>query len=971
MSASEHSHSQHIHFLDQGQAALPLIAEHIIGNTPACPDLTGVTIIVADSRLMPGLRRALLEAALAQNHPALLGPDIVTLDHWLEKFIPQEINVCDDQVRLLILVEALLGSPGLLKEANPWALADSLLTLFDELTLNKIELAEDLDEFNRQLSEWYETGQQHFSGLQQEAALIHTLWHAWHEQLQAQGYTDPVAAQLLAMNNSLDAEHTQLHLVGIEPDYSSQQDWLRKLLNKNHVDLWLHGVANRQAGECRIDDHLYRIQQHLAIELDPVESENEYQQAMSAIFAREPQFAERARSFAEQHPQSPLTDRIGIFAAHNAEQQIHAIDTQIRRWLLDGKQRIAVVTENRMLARRLRALLERADIQLQDVAGWTLATTRAAASIESLLLCIEEDFDKDALLDLLKSGLVFPQQDPDKLKRLVYRLEHDIIQHEKISNSLLRFRHAIVNRRERLQEIWSFSPGDIIELLNHIETATRPLRKLHGKKNKIREFMLALHETLEQLGMNETLQQDPAGQIILQLLDEMTQASDQHALQVRWSHFRTWLGRNFERRYFQPQSNGSNVYLYNLSQAGFQNFDGLIIAGLEQDSIPGTPAAQHFFNNQVRNQLGLPGVEQFREKRLQLFSNLLHSSDSILLTCRSDQDGEPVIASPWLSAIQQFHELAWQNKLLADELLQLLRQQSTDVIRCDTREVPARQQRPQTSLSAEMIPQSISASSYNRLMKCPYQFFASHCLKLKPPEEIQQALSKQEYGERVHLCLQCFHSDVPNRPGPFTEKLTEQNRAQAIELMQQIASNVFEDDLQENYIHNGWFHQWLQVVPEYINWQIRHSTNAQVVATEQMLERQVNNRLTLKGRIDRIDRTESVYQVIDYKTGATPTKKDILAGEEVQLPFYRLLAEPEQMSIESTSYLVVGSAKDFTEKFRISGEELSGLADNVLTRLDEMIGQIEQGHELPAWESSKACQHCVMVTLCRRGSWSE
>jgi len=707
------------------------------------------------------------------------------------------------------------------------------------------------------------------------------------------------------------------------------------------------------------------------LSLQPKQTQDAYHQAINAVFSRSEQITQRAEAFAKKHASSPIKKRITIYDAHNAEQQVHAIDTQIRRWLLDGKERIGIVTENRLLARRLRALLERADIKLQDTAGWTLATTRAAASIESLLLCIEEDFDKDAMLDLLKSGLLFPEQDQQQLKKLIYRLEHDVIQNEQVTNNLSRYKHAILSRKQRLEEIWSFNPEKIIHLIDALDESTQALQKLLLKKQTIEQFVHALLDSMTQLGITASLKNDPAGQNILQLLDEMSLAAQQQSLKSSWSHFRAWLGRNFESHYFQPQSSSSFVRLFNLSQTDFEDFDALIIAGMEQDALPGSPPMVQFFNNQVRQHLGLPGFEQFREHRLRQFVNLLFSANEILLTHRSAQDDEPIIPSPWLLAIQQFHKSAYGETLDASELKKVLQNQSTHVILCDTRVLPAKQKQSKPVLIKTLIPDTYSASSYQQLMNCPYQFFAAQCLGLKPPEEIQLALSKRDYGERVHLCLQAFHSDLPSRPGPFPEPITRQNRQQAIELMQEIASSVFKDDIEENYIHKGWYHQWLNVIPAYIDWHIENKQHAKVMYTEEKLERPIAEGLILKGRLDRIDSQDGSYEVIDYKTGQLPTKKDVLAGEQVQLPFYALLTDPKSMPVNSVGYLAIGKDTNFKDMFPLAPDELSELANNVLERLKEMVEEIGQGHELPAWENSKVCQYCDMITLCRCGTWQE
>ena len=190
-------------------------------------------------------------------------------------------------------------------------------------------------------------------------------------------------------------------------------------------------------------------------------------------------------------------------------------------------------------------------------------------------------------------------------------------------------------------------------------------------------------------------------------------------------------------------------------------------------------------------------------------------------------------------------------------------------------------------------------------------------------------------------------------------------------MMQEIAAAVFEYDMKENYIHKGWYHQWLNVIPTYIDWHISNKQNAQIVHTEEKLERTLPTGITLKGRLDRIDCEDGHYEVIDYKTGQLPSKKDVLAGEQVQLPFYALLTEPDKMPINSAGYLALGKDKNFQAMFPLNMDELSDLADNVLDRLQEMVSSLEQGQELPAWENSKVCNHCDMISLCRCGTWQD
>jgi ATP-dependent helicase/nuclease subunit B len=93
----------------------------------------------------------------------------------------------------------------------------------------------------------------------------------------------------------------------------------------------------------------------------------------------------------------------------------------VLRWLQQGKTDIAIVAQDRVTARRLRALLERAEVAVADETGWKLSTTRAAAALAAWNDLVSARGETNALLDLLKSPFVFPD-DADRSDR-VMRIE--------------------------------------------------------------------------------------------------------------------------------------------------------------------------------------------------------------------------------------------------------------------------------------------------------------------------------------------------------------------------------------------------------------------------------------------------------------------------------------------------------------------------------------------------------------------
>lgn len=945
------------------------------------PDLSGVTVLLPDPAAAPALRRHLLEGARAGGVPALLGPRIRTLRDWAMEYLPPGIRVCDPQRQRLILVAALRKHPGLIRSANPWALADDLLVLFDELTLNRVELPPDQDDFVRQLEAAYGVEQAGISALGQEATLVYQLWHAWHEQLQAMGLTDGQAAYLLALSRSLDAprDAASLYLAGFTGLKRAETDWLRKLLDTGQARLWLHGQAGAGTDPDQPEAPLRRLLARLDRPASLAADDDPVTRVLDRIYHRDDTpLRQRTRrtadEFADEFAASPLQEPIAVLEAANGEQEARAIELQVRRWLLAGRRRIGIVTENRRLARRVRALLERADLSLQDAAGWALSTTSAAATLERWLECLEEDFAHLPLLDLLNSPFLFPDRPREVLQQATLRLATDIILHENIARGLDRYRQHVRDRARRLTHWLTAATRLLLEVLDDLEQAAAPLLALRKGLHPPGTWLDALQHSLARLGLDRSLAEDPAGSRLLQALAQMRLAAGDGDgdMLFDWADLRTWLGRTLEQFHFQPPVGNNEIYLLGLGQSRLQRFDGLILAGAERESLPGNPAVSPFFNDAVRRELGLDAGQEQLAERFHHFRCLLQAAPRLLITVRREQDGEAVVASPWLQALQAFHRLAWGTELGAGDLPALLAQPESQVFRADTDALPEPARRPRPALAAGLLDKDFSAGAYQQLLDCPYQYYAARCLRLSPPEEIHLALSRADYGARVHQCLQAFHSDVPGLPGPFPEPLGKHNRAAAERLLNDIAAAVFVRDLTDNFEHHGWLQQWQRQIPRYLDWQQERSATWQVDRTEVRLDMEPQPGLRLHGQLDRIDRQAAALSVIDYKTGTVPAQSEVDAGEAVQLPVYALLAGTDSgTAVSEALYLALENDGTVKTAARLEGEALTRLARDNGARLIEVAGQMEAAQPLPAWGDSRTCRWCDMALLCRRPAWEE
>ena len=932
------------------------------------PRLTDCRILLANLNSAPALRRALLLEAEQAGHQALLGPTIQSTSEWLsdQSVLPQP--VLSQAAQELVLVDAIRHAKNLFNGHDPWLLTSELSGLFTELTLARVPLKSQ-QQFKDLLREGYGIDKDEPLPFMDEARIVFMLWKAWHQQLRDDHVIDAATAQLMRQAQSLQAPDQQdtLWIIGFEEQTAAAIDWLHQLLLQGKTRLIL------QASISQINNnpaHPYaRLIQQLDAQIQQSEQRpSAFGQLLDTVFDIDtPPLHERAVAFSRQHANSPLTDRLTTLHTQSAEQEAEAVVLQLRRWLLENKHSIGIISEDRRLARRIRALLEREGLALQDTGGWALSTTSSAAVLERWLQTVEEDFAHAPLLDILKSPFICLAEDRQAHLQNVRRFEQDVVFHEQIARGLERYRTHLNLRAARLPDWSETSRRDIEQMLNRLDHAAEPLRGLLHDEHPAAAFTAAVMQSLQELGIDLLFAADSAGQRVLDEIQSLHTAAEDSHTKLRWEEFRSWLGRTLERYTFQPVASQSAIQLMTLAQCTLQQFDAVIIAGCTADLLPGRADGQAFFNQAVRAELGLPTWRDALNIKLHQFRCTLEAAPQILLSCCDEINGEPVTPSPWLELIETFHSIAYGQSLHDEPLEQLLRalrqypgQDLSQQNNGDTK-------RPAPAITAALLPKAWTASTHQRLIDCPYRFFAADILHLSAPEEIREALEKSDYGEYVHRILQAFHGNIKELPGPWQGQLTGNQRDAAMQLLTQISQAVFQNAISDNLAARGWLKRWLACIPAYIDWCIERNSRWRPQLVEQRMQREILPGITLKGRVDRIDRCGDQQAILDYKTGGTPGIDTVLEGEAVQLPSYALLSESDVSRVE---YVQFDKNKVYN-KVNLEDDELQQLTVNIKQRLLQLTNAIGQGQALPAWGDPGVCRYCEFDGICRRDSWRD
>jgi ATP-dependent helicase/nuclease subunit B len=856
------------------------------------PDLSACTV------LLPHLNAAApLLAALRQQveRPVFLPPRLHTLQTLIAE-LPAPGPVEPDCARLAQVHDALLQT-GLFRTQGLWAVARELLELIDELSAEGLRPEEAGERLLAQVRAAY--GSRVNRILEAESRLVLELWQA----MQQGRVNDPLRDRARRLALAARDAPGPLYTLGLPRLTRLDAGLLTQWADRHPVRAlpWPPALPERRA-------------------------------ALDAAWQSDggASLSERAAALRLRLASSPLLPDVRLMAAPDFEAQAQAVAAQVRQWLAEGHERIALVALDRLAARRLRAVLERDRILIQDETGWTFATAAVAHVLDRLFALLQDDCYHRDLLDLLKSPFVFADLDMDQRLGAVAELERAI------------GREAIVSGWHRFTALARQTVPAALPLLARLDSARA---RLSGSPRTLKEWQEGLLAALADLGAEQAFADDVAGRQLSRLLHSLAVQAAPHPPRYAFGAWREWLGLQLDQATFRDDGIDSPIRLVSPGGARLRDFDAAVLLGADAAHLPPSGGGG-VFNDRVRSELGLPSAALRHAELRAALSDVLSHIPRVLVTWQARLGGEPNPASPWLELLDGFHRLAWGASLL-----------QTPAAAPVAPLPPA----PAPSWPAPArLPARLSASAWQSLVACPYRFFARHILLLAEEEAVPEEMEKRDYGERVHAILHAFHALHP--------RLTEVPRETLLADLVRIGREVFAPQLRQSYLALGWLLRWERRLPAYLDWALtREAQGYRWQAGELPVSRSLplpsGGEITLHGRLDRVDAGPAGQAVLDYKARSRDSLRRGLRrpGEDVQLPFYGLLtgaAEAAYVALDDDQVDTLAPAAD-----------LHRLADLEANRLTATLDAVRAGAALPAHGAEQTCSHCEMRGLCRRDYW--
>jgi ATP-dependent helicase/nuclease subunit B len=878
-------------------------------------DDSGVRIIVPSLTHAEQLRNALRTQASA----ALIAPRITTLPAWLET-IPShpEMSRTDSGSERLMNLYAELRRHGWLKKlftakrnSDLLPLAQTLLCLFDELShalvptlhASSEQPDEELDARWEAVLAQLPAPSRHL--LSDEAQLV---WTLWKSQLSTSDSTALCHARMMML--AAKSRYPLVWINASQPDAFHQSfldayaahspvlqvslDWRRSVMAPVFSLSWPEIVQCENSGE----DHQEEDEGG-----DP------------------PQLTRQ---------DIKLPDHVFLSPASSLEQEAVIGAQTVIEWLQSGCGSIAIVAQDRAVARRIRALLERAEVFVTDETGWKLSTTRAAAAIASLFEVAATRADTPALLDLLKSPCVFADL-PDKMER-VMAIEHAL-------------------RRQDVRGGWEAvarAVRDNAPAAMLIERLAEQARLFSGRMS-LCEWATLTRGALDALGMREALANDTAGVQVNALFDAVIDECHQMSHSFSLAEWRAFLGMRFEAMPFVPSDVDRRVMMLQLNGIRLRTFDAVLLVGADARHLPSQLDETLFFGNAVRRELGLPTREQRQCLQLRDFTEMLSSAGKVVLSWQTTRQGEVNLVSNWIQRLQLALEMHGQPRLNMHHASLPVRTLITSL--------PAR---PAPS-APQLLPGKLSATAYQILVACPYQFFATRMLGLGTLEELSDLPEKRDYGDWLHEILNAYHQAVRDGKCPASAREA---------LLRDLSERVFARSLDRSAAALGYYARWQKMIPAYLEWaNAREAKGWTFVDGEKTYTRIVSwegGNVTLSGCIDRIDENAAGQRaILDYKTrNATAVKERMREGEDHQLAFYALLFD---QPVAAAHVVALEGGKEKTEDVEL--KNLDAWQEHLKRQLIDIMQDIRQGKPLAAMGIEKVCVYCEVRGLCRKGTW--
>ena len=596
---------------------------------------------------------------------------------------------------------------------------------------------------------------------------------------------------------------------------------------------------------------------------------------------------------------------VDLVEAPTADDEAEVVALILREALETPGRTAALVSPDRLLARRVAARLEAWGIRVDDSAGRPFAKTVPGAFLDLVAGALHSNFAPAELMALLKHPLTRLGLTAGDVRRAARNLEvaalrttylgrglqslDDAVERARLDAQSGRRRHRAVSRMKE-------SDWDALrDLVQRLRVAMMPLVALDeaGAARPLAEIVRvhvgvaeAIAQPIEaEVGDRESggagagsplwdRDEGAAASLLLAKLlnEEMTQPSLRIADYPDF--FRALVGGESIRTRVPRHP---RLSIWGPYEARLHQPDVVVLGSLNEGVWPKASDPGPWLNRQMRGKLGLPSPEEETGRAAHDVATLL-GAEKVYLTRANKVGGVPMVPSRWLLRLNALLGGLGLEGVLAPSVPWVAWGRGRD-LPLPTKPIDPPAPRPPLTLR----PRRASVSDVETWLANPYAIFARRILLLEALPSLGQEPGPSERGQIVHEAL-----------ARFTRQHPVEMPDDVVDHFMAIADEVIGELGREPRVQAFWRPRLLR----FAHWFAETEPSRRVAGSRRLVE--IDGRLAfdapggrfeVTARADRIDIEPAGLVITDYKTGTLPKPADVVAGSAPQLPLEAAMAE--------------------------------------------------------------------------------
>jgi ATP-dependent helicase/nuclease subunit B len=572
---------------------------------------------------------------------------------------------------------------------------------------------------------------------------------------------------------------------------------------------------------------------------------------------------------------------VALVEAANEREEALAIAVGLRQAIEKPGATAALVTPDRILARRVAAELKRFGIEADDSGGTALTATMPGSFLMRLVEALYGPDDPLAILALIKHPLFCFGRQRGAMRDLAENFELYVLRGRNGRPKLgalakeLADASAHHNAADFIPRALKLVSATGIALLAQFaaECDAAVLPALFEAEQPLSRALTALVAVMErcasdQNGSFAALYAKEAGESLAKALRALIDAGADFPVSPR--DMPDVLRALLSGETVKPRPGGhARLFIWGTLEARLQTVDTIVLGGLNEGIWPQVPDSGPFLSRLMQQEIALEPPERRIGQSAHDFEQLL-GLEHVILSRSLRKEGAPAEAARWL---QRMIAVAGEAEIKA------VRQSGEDILnlarRIDVSTPENLTKRPEPKPPLDKRPKHFSVTEIETLRRDPYAAYARKILQLYPLEDLIADPGARERGTLFHEILhETARQNLDFRSEFAAQSLTD------------IANDCFNRTGLPDDVAALWWPRFTALVPQLVEFEMARQ-QAAITRHSEIASNKIPvgaTGVTLSAKADRVDVIAGKQAaVMDYKTGGTPTIADARALNAPQL----------------------------------------------------------------------------------------